>query len=186
MGSVLLDMAISLDGFVAGPNGEDRGLYDWYFAPSAPSMLVKDELLQNIGAMILGRRAFGDEPGGFDTPYHVPHFVLTHATREPVAREGVTFRFVTEGIEPALAQAKAAAGDTVVCVAGGAQTAQQFIKAGLLDEIQLHLVPVLLGVGLRLFDHTGGQSLHLERTRVIEGAGVTHLRFRCITARVVR
>jgi dihydrofolate reductase len=185
MGSVLLDMAISLDGFVAGPNGEDRGLYDWYFAPSAPSTVVKDELLHSIGAMILGRRAFGDQPDGFDTPYKVPHFVLSHTARETVAREGVVFSFVTDGIEQALAHAKAAAGEKVVCVAGGAQTAQQFLNAGLLDELQLHLVPVLLGAGLQLFDHTGGKSLQLERTRVIEGAGVTHLRFRFITEPVV-
>ncbi len=181
MGSVLLDMAVSLDGFVAGPNGADGGLYDWYFAPAPPSTLVKDELLETVGAMILGRRAFGDEPGGFDTPYKVPHFVLSHAPRETVARDGVQFIFVTDGIEHALAQAQAAAGDKLVCVAGGARTAQQFINAGLLDEIQLHLVPVLLGDGLRLFDGPGAKPMHLERTRVIEGTGVTHLRFRCIT-----
>ena len=169
MGSVLLDMAISLDGFVAGPSGEDRGLYDWYFAPSAPSPVVKDELLQNIGAMIMGRRAFGDQPDGFDTPYTVPHFVLTHETREPVARGGTQFIFVPGGIEQALADARDAAGEKVVCVAGGAQTAQQFIKAGLLDELQLHLVPVLLGAGLPLFDHSGGEALHLERTRIDVG-----------------
>ena len=180
MGNVLLDMAISLDGFVAGPNHEDRGLYDWYFAPSAESALVKDELLETIGAMILGRRSFGDQPDGFDTPYKMPHFVLTHTAREPVSREGMQFIFVSDGIEQALARAQAAAGDRLVCVAGGAQTAQQFIKAGLLDEIQLHLVPVLLGDGIRLFDQTGADSLKLERTRVIEGAGVTHLRFRSL------
>jgi dihydrofolate reductase len=133
MGNVLLDMAISLDGFIAGPNGEDGGLYDWYFAPSDNSTLVKDELLETIGAMILGRRAFGDQPDGFDTPYKVPHFVLSHADRELVAREGMQFIFVPDGIEQALAQAQAAAGNKLVCVAGGAHTAQQFIKAGLLD-----------------------------------------------------
>ncbi|CAA9225844.1 MAG: Dihydrofolate reductase [uncultured Chloroflexia bacterium] len=180
MGNVLLDMALSLDGFVAGPTDEDSGLYNWYFAPGDDATFVKDELLETIGAMIIGRRAFGDEPDGFDTPYKVPHFVLTHHARDPIARGGMQFIFVTDGIEHALAQAKAAAGDKVVCVAGGANTAQQFIKAGLLDEIQLHLVPVLLGGGLRLFDQTGGQDMRLERTRVIEGEGVTHLRFRIL------
>ena len=180
MGNVLLDMAISLDGFIGGPNDEDSGLYDWYFAPGDDAAFVKDELLETIGAMIIGRRAFGDEPDGFDTPYKVPHFVITHQPRETVAREGTRFSFVTDGIEHALAQAKAAAGDKAVCVAGGANTAQQFIKAGLLDEIQLHLVPVLLGDGLRLFDQTGAQNVQLERTRVLKSGGVTHLRFRII------
>ena len=181
MGNVLLDMAISLDGFIAGPNGEDSGLYDWYFAPVGDATFVKEELLTTIGAMIMGRRTFGDQPDGFDTPYKVPHFVLSHEARAAVDREGVQFVFVPGGIEHVLAHAKAAAGDKLVCVAGGAQTAQQFIKAGLLDEIQLHLVPVLLGGGLRLFDETSGASIKLERTRVLQSGGVTHLRFRTIT-----
>lgn len=180
MGKVLLDMAISLDGFIGGPNDEDAGLYDWYFAPSDEAAFVKDELLETIGAMILGRRCFGDEPDGFDTPYKMPHFVLTHTAREPIDRDGMQFIFVTDGIERTLALAQEAAGDKLVCVAGGAQTAQQFIRAGLIDEIQLHLVPVLLGNGKRLFDQIGADALSLERTRVIEGQGVTHLRFRII------
>ncbi|HEY0734121.1 MAG TPA: dihydrofolate reductase family protein [Herpetosiphonaceae bacterium] len=180
MGNVLLDMAISLDGFVGGPNDEDAGLYDWYFAPSDEATVVKDELLTTIGAMILGRHTFGDQPDGFDTPYKMPHFVLTHTAREPVSRDGMQFIFVSEGIQHALALAQAAAGDKLVCVAGGAQTAQQFIRAGLIDEIQLHLVPILLGAGVRLFEQTGAEPLNLERTRVIQGSGVTHLRFRTI------
>jgi dihydrofolate reductase len=126
--------------------------------------------------MIIGRRAYGDQPDGFDTPYKVPHFVLTHTARQRVAKGGVTFVFVDEGIESALAQAKAAAGKKAICVAGGAATAQQFLKAGLLDEVQIHLVSVLLGDGLRLFDHL--EPMKLERTRVLESPGVTHLRFR--------
>ncbi|HEY0602055.1 MAG TPA: hypothetical protein VGD58_04045, partial [Herpetosiphonaceae bacterium] len=110
MGNVLLDMAISLDGFVGGPNEEDVGLYDWYFAPSDEATFVKDELLTTIGAMILGRRTFGDQPDGFDTPYKMPHFVLTHTAREPVSRDGMQFIFVSEGIQHALALAQAAAG----------------------------------------------------------------------------
>ncbi|HEY0604924.1 MAG TPA: dihydrofolate reductase family protein [Herpetosiphonaceae bacterium] len=180
MGNVLLDMAISLDGFVGGLTDEDAGLYDWYFAPSDEATFVKDELLTTIGAMILGRRTFGDQPDGFDTPYKMPHFVLTHTPREPVSRDGMQFIFVSESIQHALALAQAAAGDKLVCVAGGAQTAQQFIRAGLIDEIQLHLVPILLGAGIRLFDQSGAAPLNLERTRVIQGAGVTHLRFRSI------
>jgi len=179
MGNVFLDMAMSLDGFVAGPNNDDSGLHDWYFAPSGNAALVIDELLETIGAMILGRRAFGDQPDGFDTPYKVPHFVLSHQERPTIARDGVTFAFVTDGIESALAQARAAAGEKAICVAGGAATAQQFLSAGLIDEVQIHLVSRLLGGGLRLFDQL--QPLQLERTRVLESPGVTHLQFRVVT-----
>lgn len=180
MGKVFLDMAMSLDGFVAGPTDADSGLYTWYFAPSAEDSAVIDELLQTIGAMIIGRQTFGDQPDGFDTPYKVPHFVLTHEARPRVERDGATFIFVADGIASALAQAKAAAGDKNVCVAGGAQTAQQALNAGLLDELQIHLVPVLLGDGLRLFEHIGNAPVELERTSVIESLGVTHLTFRVV------
>jgi dihydrofolate reductase len=178
MGKVFLDMALSLDGFIAGPNGEDGGLYDWYFAPSGSAPFVIDELLQTTGAMILGKRAYGDQPDGFDTPYKVPHFVLTSTARPTVTRDGASFAFIDEGIASALTQAQAAAGEKAVCVAGGAATAQQFFRAGLIDEVQLHLVPKLLGAGLRLFDHVA--PLQLERTRVLESGGVTHLRFQVV------
>lgn len=182
MGKTFLDMAVSLDGFVAGPNGEDRGLYTWYFAPSGGATVVIDELLQTIGAMLMGRRAYevGDEQDGFvDSPYKMPHFVLTHEARE-VVKGDTTITFVNDSIESALDQAKAAAGDKDVCVAGGANVAQQYLKAGLLDEIQLHLVPVLLGDGIRLFDSLGTRRIELERTRVLESPDVTHLRFRVV------
>jgi dihydrofolate reductase len=178
MGKVFLDMAISLDGFIGGVSDEDTGLYDWYFAPSGNATLVIDELIQTTGAMILGRRAFGDDPDGFETPYKVPHFVLTHTARPTVSRDGATFAFVDSGIESALAQAQAVASEKAVCVAGGAATAQQFLKAGLIDEMQLQLVPVVLGDGLRLFDQAA--PLKLEQTRVLESPGVPHLRFRVI------
>jgi len=180
VGKVFLDMAVSLDGFVAGPNGEDGGLHDWYFSPAGGSVLVLDELLRDIGAMVLGRRTFGEQPEGFSTPYKVPHFVLTHEVREPVENDGATFYFVSDGLGSALERAKAAAGDRDVCIAGGASTAQQYLKAGLIDEIQLHLVPVLFGEGLRLFEHLGRERTALERTRVLESPGVTHLRFRVV------
>lgn len=169
MGKVVLDMAMSLDGFVSGPNGEDGGLHDWHFAPSGNASAVVDELLHSIGAMILGRRAFGDEPDGFDTPYKVPHFVLTNTARQPII-------FVADGIENALTQA--AAGENVVCVADGAATAQQFLQAGLIDEVQIHLVSVLLGGGLPLFER--GAPIRLERTRALESPGVTHLQFQVV------
>ena len=178
MGTVVLDMAMSLDGFVAAPDNGDGGLHDWYFAPAGDGPIVLDELLETIGAMILGRRAFGDQPDGFDTPYKVPHFVLSHQPRPTLENGGATFIFVTDGIESALAQAKAAAGGKAVCIAGGAATAQQFLQAGLVDEVQIHLVSVLLGDGLRLFEQ--GRPLELERTRVLESPGATHLRFRVV------
>ena len=178
MGTVFVDMVMSLDGFVAGPNSGDGGLHDWYFAPSGNAVGVIDELLSSIGAMIIGRRSFGDQPEGFDTPYKVPHFVLTHTPRQTVTNGDVPFIFVADGIESILAQAQAAAGEKAVCVAGGAMTVQQFLNAGLVDEIQIHLVSKLLGDGLRLFEH--GAPLNLERTRVLESPGVTHLRFRVL------
>jgi dihydrofolate reductase len=178
MGTVLVDMVISLDGFIARPNNDDGGLHDWYFTPSGNAVGVIDELLQTIGAMIIGRRSFGDQPDGFDTPYKVPHFVLTHTPRHTVTNGDVPFIFVDDGIERALAQAQAAAGEKAVCIAGGATTVQQFLNAGLVDEVQIHLVSKLLGDGLRLFEH--GTPLNLERTRVLESPGVTHLRFRVL------
>ena len=140
--------------------------------------MVIDELIQSTGAMILGRRAFGDQPDGFDTPYKIPHFVLTHTARPAVARDGATFQFVDGGIESALAQAKAAAGAKAVCVAGGATTVRQFMQAGLIDEVQIHLVSAILGAGGRLFENI--EPTRLEQTRVLESPGVTHLRYRVI------
>ena len=174
---VFLDMAVSLDGFVSGPGGEDGGLHDWYFAPAGDSRLILDELLRDIGAMVIGKRAFGEQPEGFETPYKVPHFVLTHGAREPIENGGATFYFVSDGLESVVSQAKAVAGDRDVCVAGGAETARQLLQAGLVDEIRLHLVSKLFGGGLRLFE---GIKADLECTRVLEGEGVTHLRYRVL------
>ena len=175
MGTVILDMAISLDGFVSGPDGGDGGLHDWYFAPSDNDTQIIDELIQNIGAMIIGRNVLGDATDGFETPYKVPHFVLTHTARPTVTNAGVPFTFVTGGVEELIRQAQAAAGEKLVCVAGGASTAQQLLAAGLIDELHLHVVSMLLGDGLRLFNH--GAPTKLERIGVVESPQVTHLRF---------
>jgi dihydrofolate reductase len=175
MGKVVLDMAMSLDGFVSGPGGGDGGLHDWYFAPSDSDTQIMDELFQNIGAMIIGRNVLGDATDGFETPYKVPHFVLTHTARPAVTNAGVPFTFVTGGVEELVQQAQAAAGEKIVCVAGGASTAQQLLAAGLIDELHLHVVSMLLGDGLRLFDQ--GAPTKLERISVIESPQVTHLRF---------
>jgi dihydrofolate reductase len=180
---VILDMAMSLDGFISGPNGEDHGLHDYFFSPAGPTAEVIEEGFKTTGTIIMGRRAYdiGAAQDGFvDDPYQVPNFVLTHHIPERVARGAAAFIFVTDGIESALAQAKAASGNKNVVVGGGANIAQQYLKAALLDEIQIHLVPVLLGRGVRLFDHLGTEPIELEQTRVVEAPGVTHLRFRVI------
>jgi dihydrofolate reductase len=114
-------------------------------------------------------------------PFRAPVFVLTHHARESWIRQGgTTFTFVTNGIESALEQAKAAAGDKYAEIAGGANTIQQSIRAGLLDELQIHLAPVVLGDGVRLFEQMGPEDVELEGTRVIDSPRVTHLRFRVV------
>lgn len=151
---------------------------------------VVEETLANIGATIMGRNMFGGHPGpwgtdhpwngwwGNEPPFHHPVFVLTHHAREPLRLEGgTTFTFVTDGIESALAQARAAAGGKDVALAGGAKAAQQFLAAGLVDQMDINLVPILLGRGERLFEHLGDPPPRLELVRVVAGVGVTHLRY---------
>jgi dihydrofolate reductase len=172
---------MSLDGLIAGPNDEDSGLHNYFFSPSGATVEVIEEGFKTTGAIIMGRRSYdlGAEQDGFvDNPYQAAHFVLTHAVPKKVTKGAEAFTFVTDGIESVLKQAKAAAGDKNVVVGGGANTAQQFMKAGLVDEIQIHLVPVLLGEGIRLFEHIGAGKIELEKTRVITAPDVTHLSFR--------
>ncbi|MBZ9751548.1 dihydrofolate reductase family protein [Deinococcus sp. HMF7604] len=179
MSLVFLDLAMSLDGFIAGPQGEDGGLHDWYFAEQGAADDIKRELLDGIGAIILGHTAFGTAPDGFDTEYHVPHFILTHQPRPTITRGGATFSFVTDGLHRCVAQAREAAGRQDVCVAGGADLARQCLQAGLLDALQIHLVPVLLGGGLPLFGHLG-QRVPLERVRVVQSPHATHLTYNIV------
>ena len=169
MANVLLDMAISLDGFVSGPNGEDHGLHDYFFSPAGPT------------ADVMGRRAYdvGAAQDGFaDNPYQVPTIILTHHVPQAVPKGAESFVFVTDGIRSALEQAKAVTGDRNIVIGGGANIAQQYLDAGLVDEIQIHLVHTLLGDGIRLFDQMGVERMELAKTRVIDSSGVTHLRFR--------
>jgi dihydrofolate reductase len=205
-----MNIAMSLDGYVAGPDQsfEDplgKGgmqLHEWAFELAAwrsahgleggevnASTLVIEEALANVGAGIMGRNMFGgsgpwgEEPWngwwGDEPPFHVPVFVVTHHAREPLALQGgTTFHFVTGGIESALEQARAVAGGKDISLGGGASVAQQYLKAGLLDELRINLVPVLLGGGERLLDNLDGAEIALECTRVIEAPGVTHLTFR--------
>jgi dihydrofolate reductase len=202
MGKVVFEISMSLDGFIAGPNdrpglglgeGGER-LHEWVVELASwrerhglaggqtnRDAELLDEALRNTGASIVGRRMFDNAEGwGENPPFDMPVFVLTHQAREPLVKGGTTFTFVTDGIESALAQARAAAGAKNVAIGGGANIAQQYLKAGLLDEIEIHLVPILLGDGIRLFDHLGDAQIELERTRVIDSPSVTHLRFRVV------
>jgi dihydrofolate reductase len=201
MTKVNIDISISLDGFITGPNprpGEGLGdggaaLHEWAFklrsfqeqhgregGETGRDDDVLAEGFIKAGAFLMGRSMFdlAEEPWGESPPFHAPVFVLTHEQREPLPKQGgTTFTFVSDGIESALTQARQAAGDKDVAIAGGASVIRQCLAAGVVDEMQIHVTPLLLGSGTLLFDEsTAGVSL--EPTRSIEGDGVTHLRYR--------
>lgn len=183
MAGVLLDMAISLDGFVGRADETDPGLYDWYFDPPAESKPIIDELVAQTGAIVIGRGAFGtadDAAGWDDTPYDVKHFVLTHRPPQPLPGGSVEFVFVPDGVHRVIELARKAAGDRYVTIGGGADVARQFLAAGLVDELQLHVVPKLLGEGVALFDGPVGEggAPSLSKIRVVDSPVVTHLRYR--------
>jgi dihydrofolate reductase len=192
MSKVIFDISMSLDGFVTASNvrpeepmgdGGQR-LHEWAFGEDERNRELLAEAVNFVGAVIAGRRTYAlsvpwwgaDGPTG---PARVPVFVVTHAEPEEVPEEGV-YTFVTDGIESALEQAKMAAGDKDVAVMGGAEMGQQYIGAGLVDEISIHLVPELLGGGTRMFEHLGGEHIQLESAGVIETPEATHLRFRVV------
>ncbi len=203
MGNVSTGLSMSLDGFIAGPNdGPERPLgeggerlFAWYsggdteyrlpgtemvFMVSPQSAELLREAHSKMGAFVTGRRTFDITNGwGGSPPLGVPTFVVTHTVPQEWVYEGSPFTFVTDGVESAVERAKAIAGDKDVAV-GAASIAQQCIKAGLLDEVHVDLVPVLLGGGVRLFEHLGSTPIELERTRVIEAPDVTHLTFRVV------
>ena len=154
------------------------------------SARVVEESMTGIGATVMGRNMFGGHPGGWDKatpwngwwgddpPFHHAVFVLTHHAREPLAlKGGTTFYFITSGIEAALRDARRAAGGRDVALAGGAKVAQQYLKAGLVDEMEIHLAPVLLGSGERLFDGVGDDMHGLQLVRTVAAPNVTHLKF---------
>ncbi|MCA1705832.1 MAG: dihydrofolate reductase family protein [Actinobacteria bacterium] len=203
MGKVSTGLSMSLDGFIAGPNdGPERPLgeggeriFAWYssgdtdyempgtemvFRVSPASAELLREAHRTMGSFVTGRRTFDITNGwGGRPPLGVPTFVVTHTVPEEWVYEGSPFTFVTDGVESAVEQARAVAEDKNVAV-GAASIAQQCIRAGLLDEIHVDLVPVLLGGGVRLFEHLGTEPIELESTRVIEASGVTHLTFRVV------
>jgi dihydrofolate reductase len=203
MGTIHANIGMSLDGYVAGPNaGPHNALGDggmlihrWVFdleswrerqGLDGGQANRDDEVVAErdarTGAYVMGRRMFDEgEVGWPDPPFRAPVFVLTRHARDPWVRQGgTTFTFVTDGIESAIEQARAAASDKDVQIAGGANAVQQSIKVGLLDELQIHLAPVLLGDGIRLFEQMGPEDVELEGTRVIDSPLVTHLRFRVV------
>jgi dihydrofolate reductase len=209
MSKVRVQITVSADGYVAGPNQSEENplgeggesLHDWAFPLRAfrehhgreggevnASNAVLEEALANVGAEIMGRGKFGGGPGpwgddpwtgwwGGDPPFHMPVFVLTHHEREPLTLSDTTFTFVTDGIASALAQARAAAAGKDVTVGGGADAINQFLAAELVDELELNVVPLVLGGGARLFEGVG-PDLTLEQVRAVEAPGVTHLKYR--------
>jgi dihydrofolate reductase len=146
---------------------------------------VSRETYERTGAFVMGRRMFDEGEVGWPDPppFQAPVFVLTNHAREPWIRQsGTTFTFVTDGPGSALEQARTAAGDKDIQIAGGANTIQQFLEAGLLDELQIHLAPLLLGDGVRLFEHIHPERVELEPTRTIDSPRVTHLRYRVVAS----
>lgn len=183
-----------------GEGGE--GLHQWMIALRAwrephgleggevnASSPVVEESLANVGAEIMGRGKFGGGPGpwrdewrgwwGDQPPFHMPVFVLTHHERDPLTLSDTTFTFVTGGIEAALDRARDAAGGKDVLVGGGASVVNQYLAAGLVDELELHVAPLVLGGGARLFDGVG-HGLQLEQVRAIGAPGVAHLEYRVV------
>jgi dihydrofolate reductase len=196
MGKTIFNISMSLDGFVAGPNDEVDQIFRWYFSGdtefpfpgsdfvfkvSPASAALLQEASRTTGAVIDGRRIFNVAGAwGGKPPLGVPHFVVTHTIPQEWVYEGSPFTFVTDGVESAIAQAKEVAGEKNVVISTP-NIMQQCLKAGLLDEISLDLVPILLGDGIRLFDNLGATPVELEQLRVVQGTGVTHLSFRVVT-----
>ncbi|MFI6233892.1 dihydrofolate reductase family protein [Micromonospora sp. NPDC050784] len=200
-GKVIVDQTISADGYSAGlnqseerPFGDDGGdgwggrLHSWMFDFGDENRAEVDQI-GAAGAVIMGRNMFGPIRGewdrewngwwGEDPPFHTPVFVLTHHAREPQPMKGgTTFHFVTDGIEAALAQARAAAGDGDVSIHGGATTINQYLAAGLVDELRLHIVPATLGAGVRLFE--GVPPLNLEHVTARAASTVLHVTYRVL------
>ncbi|MEP7285201.1 MAG: dihydrofolate reductase family protein [Chloroflexota bacterium] len=201
MGQVILGISMSLDGFVAGPNdglehplGEGgEALFKWYFSgdteiniPGGPPLRVSKQSaevlqaeFQKIGAMVAGRRMFDIAHAWGGNPPGSPCFIMTHTPPQEWVKVGSPFTFVTDGIESAIRQAKQAAGDKDVSIATASVT-QQCLKARLLDEIHIGVAPVLLGGGVRLFEHIGIEPIELESIQVVDAPGVTHMAFRVI------
>jgi dihydrofolate reductase len=210
MSRLRLSIAMSLDGYAAGPDQDEDNplgvgglqLHEWVFplkefremhgesgGETNASSGVIEERRENIGATIMGRNMFGPVRGpwpddswrgwwGEEPPYHHPVFVLTHHAREPLVMQGgTTFHFVNDGIDSALAQARDAAQGQDVWLAGGASVVNQYLAAGLVDELDISIAPVVLGGGERLFEGLERDALHLEQVRAVEAPGLTHIKY---------
>jgi dihydrofolate reductase len=191
MGKVIFDTSMSLDGFMTASNRRpeepmgDGGqrLHEWAFGEDERDRELLEDAVEALGAVIAGRTTYDDSAPwwGADGPTgsaRRPVFVVTHDAPAENPEAGGVYTFVTDGIESALEQAKAAAGEKIVTVMGGASIRQQYIAASLVDEISVHLVPVLFGSGTRMFEHLGSDHIQLEPIEVIGTRSATHLRFR--------
>ena len=182
MGRVIIGATMSLDWFMNDRNGDVSPLYPDLEALQRTEMLQEE--IRTTGAVVMGRRAYDMAEGDLtDYEYQVPIFVLTHHIPEKMAKgqnDQLTVTFVTDGIESAIEKAKAAAGDKHVMVVGGAKTAQQCLRAGLVDEIHIGIVPVFFGEGLRFFEPLVNEQIELERTRIFESPTRTDLWFRVV------
>lgn len=192
MSKVYSAISISLDGFITGPNVRignglgDNGerLHDWMFdTKTEADAKITEEQYATTGAVIMGKGMFdvGFEPWGDPPPFRMPVFIVTHEAREPLPMQGgTTYNFVTEGIEAALRLARAAAGDKHVGVWGGADIIRQYLKAGLLDEMRIHIVPILLGGGIRLFEGLDLAGIELRKISTVDTPGATHFVFEVV------
>jgi dihydrofolate reductase len=190
MSKVIFDISMSLDGFITAANrrpeepmgdGGER-LHEWAFAGGEPDREVLEAGVASSGAVITGRRTYEDSvpwwgSDGPTGPARLPVFVLSHTIPATVPENGV-YSFIDTGIEDALKQAQVASGDKIVCVMGGATVGQAFLDAGLVDELSIHLVPVLFGSGTRLFEEAGARLTQLENLSATQTPRATHLRFR--------
>lgn len=189
MGRIIVDVSVSLDGFMAGPNVStaypmgERGdqLHRWLFSagPNGTDSKVVKALLDGIGAAVLGRRTFdiGFDEWDQQTPFPAPTFVVTHRAKDPLLTSTGTFTFVTQGAAAAVEQAGVAAGEKNVAVMGGELT-QELMRLGLIDELHIHMIPLLLGEGLRLFDNLDRKQIELELVETTPSVEVTHLVYR--------
>ena len=182
MGNVIIGATMSLDGFMNDRNGDLSRLYPDFEALHRTEMLQEE--IRTTGAVVMGRHAYDMGEGDFtDYEYQVPIFVLTHHVPEKMTEgqnEQLTVTFVTDGIESAIKKAKAAAGDKQVMVVGGANTAQQCLRAELVDEIHIGIVPILFGEGLRFFEPLTNEHIELERIRIFESPTRTDMWFRVV------
>ncbi len=185
MGKVLFGLSVSLDGFIADENDDVSLVFAWFASAWDRLYEVAGEQLNKTGAVIMGRRSFNQIDGeqGWVFPDGTapdwPVIVLQSQARAPVKKGKTQYYFVTDGIQSAMTKAKELAGEKQVAL-HGASSVQQALKAGLLDEFHLNIAPVLLGEGVRLFDHLGSEPIHLERIRTLETPGATHLSFRVV------